>query len=226
MDVIDTENPFVPASADTGRSSTFSRTYYQILEVSTDANRADIRSAYIRMKRSLGLVGSATYSLLDSEDHARTQRELEEAYRTLDDEYLRQRYDAMLNNEGDQAIALASKRKTFRASFKVAEQSCQEGVQEQVAEIVSSAEKIDGGLLRRIRVAVGIEPEQILGHLKISVFYLKALEEDDFAKLPPLVYVRGFLKSLLEYLGVSDLKRLVDGYSGNLQEWKKKNEKK
>ena len=225
MDMTEAENPFAPSTSAPFGEEAAAKNYYQILEVREDANRAQIRSAYIRMKSSLGVCGSATYSLLDSDDQSSVQKELEEAYRTLDDEYLRRQYDAGLLGQSESKRQGASV-PARRASCKVAEQSHGAGVKERVQKIIAEADGFNGEVLRKIRLEVGVEPEQVLSHLKISVFYLKVLEEDDFGQLPPLVYVRGFLKSLVEYLGVCEAKELVDGYSRNLQEWKKKNQKK
>ncbi|HEY5961315.1 MAG TPA: helix-turn-helix transcriptional regulator, partial [Polyangiaceae bacterium] len=47
-----------------------------------------------------------------------------------------------------------------------------------------------------------IEIEEIANRTKISVAYLKAIEGDDFAALPALVYTRGFLQQVAKLLGL------------------------
>ena len=224
----DVENPFIPKNGDSSQRGRSTRSLYQILDVSSDANRADIRSAYIRKKSSLSSMGGASYSLLDTDDHSAAMKELEDAYRVLDDMYLRKKYD---QDSADAAPVPrpsieGARRKPLRVSSRVAESSRKDEVKAEVSAIIAASDTVSGALVRQIRETVGVDDEEVFKNLKISNFYLKILEEDDFSQLPPPVYVRGFLKSLLEYLGVSEVKEIVDGYSRNLQEWKKKNDKK
>lgn len=60
---------------------------------------------------------------------------------------------------------------------------------------VSSAAAHPGARLRTQREARNLSLENVARQLHLSVQALQALEENDLAKLPPPVYVRGFLRS-------------------------------
>jgi hypothetical protein len=69
-----------------------------------------------------------------------------------------------------------------------------------------------GDSLREARVRQGLGyPEVELG-TKIRAKYVRALEEEDFALLPGDAYIRGFLRTYAEYLGL-DGQLYVDEYA-------------
>lgn len=74
---------------------------------------------------------------------------------------------------------------------------------------------VDGQLLRRVRLARGLELEDIAETTKISIYYLRKLENEDFTDLPARVYVRGYLKQICALLGV-DAGRIVNAYLARL----------
>jgi len=59
-----------------------------------------------------------------------------------------------------------------------------------------------GETLREARDAKGLSLEQVEEATRIRTVYLRALEEEDHGRLPPPVYVRGFLKNYAQYLGL------------------------
>lgn len=75
--------------------------YYRVLDISTNANRLEIREAYLRLKGTYGAGGAALYSLIDEEEAARQMAEIEEAFRTLNDDQLRREYDQRRGVERD-----------------------------------------------------------------------------------------------------------------------------
>jgi transcriptional regulator with XRE-family HTH domain len=62
-----------------------------------------------------------------------------------------------------------------------------------------------GQYLRSAREARGINLHDAAQQTRISVAYLKALEEEDFSKLPGEVFVRGFLKNYGKFLRLDEL---------------------
>jgi len=75
-------------------------TFYELLEVESDATTQQIERAY-RIARSTYQPGSvATYSLCTDEDNAETLRRVENAYQILSDARLRREYDARLRTQG------------------------------------------------------------------------------------------------------------------------------
>jgi cytoskeleton protein RodZ len=61
-----------------------------------------------------------------------------------------------------------------------------------------------GENLRREREMRGVTLEEISESTKISVRLLKALEEDDFGKLPGGVFTRSFIRNYAQYLGLDE----------------------
>src|SRR5574337_343930 len=65
-----------------------------------------------------------------------------------------------------------------------------------------------GQYLRSAREAKGIDLHDAAQQTRISVNYLKALEEEDFSKLPGEVFVKGFLKNYARFLKLDELESL------------------
>ncbi len=61
-----------------------------------------------------------------------------------------------------------------------------------------------GQYLSSTRESKGFDLHDATQQTRISIQYLKALEQDDFAKLPGEVFVRGFLKNYAKFLGLSE----------------------
>jgi cytoskeleton protein RodZ len=59
-----------------------------------------------------------------------------------------------------------------------------------------------GSSLREARMRQGLDFPQIEAATKIRGKYLRALEEEHFAQLPAQTYVKGFLRTYAEYLGL------------------------
>lgn len=242
MEIDHGENLFAPVGDDP--SIKRSRNFYDVLEVSRGADRAEVRRAYIRLKGALENSQGAAYSLLEPGDSEAALSELEEAYRYLDDEYLRRRYDEKVFGAGNDGPPFSSQEapggyhkheddsppqttlRRYRLTRKHAKKSLDESVQARIQELISQTEIIDGALIKRIREAVDVSKQEVQSYLKISNFFVDALEEDVYEDLPPPVYVRGFIKSMLEYLGVKETTKVIDGYTKRYEEWKKKHTRK
>lgn len=61
-----------------------------------------------------------------------------------------------------------------------------------------------GSYLSSAREARGMDLHEAAQATRISVHYLKAMEEEDFSRLPGEVFVRGFLKSYAKFLNLSE----------------------
>lgn len=68
-----------------------------------------------------------------------------------------------------------------------------------------------GETLRQARLDKGVSLADAARETRIRRSYLEALEAEDVAALPPIVYTRGFLKTYAEYLGLSPA-AMVDLY--------------
>ena len=69
-----------------------------------------------------------------------------------------------------------------------------------------------GNTLREARLRQGLDFPQLETATKIRAKYLRALEDEEFDALPAETYVKGFLRSYAEYLGL-DGQLYVDEYN-------------
>ena len=69
-----------------------------------------------------------------------------------------------------------------------------------------------GECLKKKREEKGISIKEISEKLKIKMIYLEDLEENNYDKLPPDVYVKGFIRSYAQFVGFN-AQKMVDLYS-------------
>lgn len=69
--------------------------------------------------------------------------------------------------------------------------------------------KTTGQILKQTRTKKNLEIDQVAKVTKIRPVYLKALEEDDYQKLPSVTSARGFIKNYAEFLGLSSAELLA-----------------
>ena len=97
-------------------------------------------------------------------------------------------------------------------------------IKRKISELIAEHSPTDGKLYREIRNTVQVDEEEMQEHIKISIGYIRALEENRFDLLPQPVYVKGFLRSYLKYLGIPDHDRLVQAYAESFTTWHDKKE--
>ncbi len=73
------------------------------------------------------------------------------------------------------------------------------------------AAKGPGAMLRRAREDLRLAPDNVASILRLSARQILQLEEDDYASLPGPTYVRGYLRSYAQLLGLSP-DRVLDIY--------------
>lgn len=66
--------------------------------------------------------------------------------------------------------------------------------------------------LEQARRRKGLSLKQIAESTKISVFFLQAIETEQFGKLPGGVFNRSYIRQYAAAIGISD-KRLLDAYA-------------
>lgn len=69
-----------------------------------------------------------------------------------------------------------------------------------------------GNSLREARIRQGLEYPEVERATKIRARYIRALEEEEFTILPGDTYIRGFLRTYADYLGL-DGQLYIDEYS-------------
>ncbi len=68
--------------------------------------------------------------------------------------------------------------------------------------VVDETTEITGALLKQAREAKGLTLDDYVEKTKISIYYLRNIENEDFTDLPAAVYVKWYLKQLAEILGL------------------------
>lgn len=261
------------------------QSYYEVLDVSFNANPEIIRTAYIRAKNAYGRDSLSAYSLFDKEESKRILNEIEEAYTILSDSDKRRKYDeshGIVSSEsvydsyhrGNHAVAAFARdsmaaetevgsrynfeEDPFRRVSQTAENVARQAAAQPAAsaspapapapastpsynspapaapvkhqepshierlralqdigqpgtgarnyqisrtfepnpemeERIKKLENVSGAFLRSVREYKRVGADEIMNILKISKNYLTALEEDDLARLPANVFVRGFV---------------------------------
>ena len=191
------------------------QTYYEILEVSSTATPKEIQKAYERAKETFHADSLAVYSLFSNEEMDEIQGAIEESYRVLMDERLRKNYD--------QTHLQKPKTETWE---EVPEAQIIQGEEKESLtfthlSIQTGEVTYRGKTLKQIRERMGVELKTIAVETKINIKILEWVEEENLEKLPPLVYLKGFLKGYAKCLGL-DPQKVVENYLQSLNESKKK----
>jgi len=167
--------------------------HYTVLGIGRSSNDEEIRRAFKRQREIYATGGLATSSLLDDQELAAAQARIEEAHDTLLDPVRRRAYDLSMFPEPDTPAKTTSVPKPALAAEQLLLQS-------ELAREIGPDTEFTGPLLRKVRESQGIELAEISSRTKISKAHLQALEEENYASLPAMVYVRGFVTELAKYL--------------------------
>lgn len=74
--------------------------------------------------------------------------------------------------------------------------------------------ELAGQQLANIRQEKGLSQEDVAAELRLSVTYVKAIEADDYERLPEATFVRGYVRNYARYLGLpeAEIKAIVALY--------------
>ena len=191
------------------------QTYYEILEVSPTATVKEIQKAYDHAKETFHVDSLAVYSLFTEQEINEIQTAIEVAYRVLMDEALRRSYDQshfqMVGGQPPgkpyEAQGVSREKKTS-LSFTGLSFNDEEGLYR-------------GKTLKQVRERMGVELQTVSKETKINIKILEWIEEETFEKLPALVYLKGFLKSYAQSLGL-DPQKVTEEYIRFVEESKKR----
>jgi DnaJ-class molecular chaperone len=193
--------------------------YYEVLEVSPDALPLEIRRAY---KKSFALYHDdsiATYSFFSEEERQGILARIEQAYLTLINPEARTAYDRDLIASG-----LLEEEQTFRDRVKepIAIYDFQKTRMESLAPARSSSalksraeqnsvicellaqDTLAGSDLQKLRTALEVPLEEIAEKTNIRIDILRAIETENLDLFPPLVYLKGFLRSYIRCLELDE----------------------
>ncbi len=204
-------------------------TYYEILEVAPDASFSEIRSAFREIQSIYDKESLSTYSLFSPKERLDILTQAQQAFETLVDREKRLAYDKLLTKAGKltESMGFAQKPKTPEPVFKTApsgtESQASKDVKKKVQassflalkEEFASKDNVTGAGLKRLRQAGGVTLVEIFEMSRVSVATLEAIESDQLHKLPPAIYLKGFLKAYAECLGLDPV-LIVPAYMENL----------
>jgi flagellar biosynthesis protein FlhG len=201
------------------------QSYYEVLEAPFEGTPQQIERAY-RIARATYLPSSgATYSLFSAEESAAILRRIEEAYAVLSDARLRREYDARLGRaEAPTPGGVRPERAEAPKPLEPVRERRPEPPPRLPARELDLENGLapengvfDGEVLRRIRVSLGIELEEISTITKINDAHLRSIEANQYEVLPAPVYLRGFLKQIAKCLSL-DPARVADSYTDRMRE--------
>lgn len=73
-----------------------------------------------------------------------------------------------------------------------------------------------GKMLKKLREEYGYSPEKVSQSLYITAHYVKALEDDNYSKLPGHTFIKGYYKAYAEFLG-ADTEHVLNCYLNYLE---------
>jgi curved DNA-binding protein CbpA len=191
------------------------QTYYEILEVSPTATPKEIQKAYEHAKETFHTDSLAVYSLFTEHEIQEIQVAIEEAYRVLMDGALRKSYD----QSHYQILGQQKLEKPPEIPVPLREKKPPPASADVPVHV--GDEIYRGKTLKQIRERMSIDLETIAQETRINLKTLELIEEEDLEKLPPLVYLKGFLKGYAQSLGL-DPHKVVEEYLHFLEEEKRK----
>ncbi len=170
--------------------------HYERLLIPRGASEEEVRRAHKRQREVWNDDSLATISLFDPDELAREHALLDEAHDVLLDPPRRRAYDVSVfpDHEAPPVPSPADRVLSDAIASELRE------LQAQVARELGPDTEFSGTLLRRIRESRGVELKEVAAKTKISGVHLAAIEEEAFDRLPPLVYVRGFLVEVAKFL--------------------------
>jgi len=181
--------PIPPATAD--------QNLYELLEIYPGASEEEVRRARKQIREWYGSDGLAGRGACSEGERADYVQRTEEAHATLLDRSKRREYDRRAFPDGfpsaherpaNQRDSIAGQVTATRDSLPDVE--------------IGDDQVVDGAFLGRVRRERGVELVDICNRAKISVGYLKAIEEERFADLPEAVFTRGFVTEFARFLKI------------------------
>jgi curved DNA-binding protein CbpA len=199
------------------------QSHYELLEAPPDGTPQQIERAYRIARATYSPSSTATYSVFSADECAAILRRIDDAYAVLSDARLRREYDARLRH-ADPRPSVPTRPTAPAAPLRSrAERPPAPPVRQPAPEadidggLVPENGIFDGDVLRRIRVSLGIELEEIAATTKINEHHLRAIEGNQYDQLPPPVYLRGFLKQIAKCLSL-DAGHVADSYTARMRE--------
>ena len=170
---------------------------YELLEIYPGASEEEVRRAMKRIREYFAADGIALRGACSTEECEKYHLLVEEAHSVLIDKSRRREYDRTTFPDG-----FPSPSRRFSDDLSPASERVQRPHDSLPRVEIAEDQVVDGSFLGEIRRQRGVELIDISNRAKVSVAYLKAIEEERFDDLPAAVYVRGFVMEYARYLKI------------------------
>ncbi len=194
-----------------------SGSFYDLFEIEPQATDEEIRRANRRVREMYGRDSLVVGSLYNKSRLDDLHVTIDEAHETLMDPVRRKAYDQALFPGGIPHVVPMedSDPKPPAVDVKVDEGGDDaspepEKSRPEPPELAPDT-RFTGSLLREVRERMGVDLRDISERTKIGMGYLTAIEDENFKKLPAVVYVRGFLIQYARMLRIDEA-RVLDTY--------------
>lgn len=179
--------------------------HHDLLEIERGASDEDIRRAYKRGREVYSHDALCSYGLFEPHEIEKLRARLDEAFDVLVDPARRRPYELSVFPDEPEPKPSAQE---LQASDEPVRPPPE----------VTPDTQFTGALLRQVRESQRVTLHEINQRTKISLPYLKAIEDDDFGRLPELVYISGFLRELGRHLKL-DPQQVSRTYSGRYKRY-------
>jgi flagellar biosynthesis protein FlhG len=179
--------------------------HHDLLEIERGASDEDIRRAYKRAREVYSRDALCSYGLFEPHEIEKLRARIDEAFDVLVDPARRRPYElSVFTNEPE------------RVPTEEALRASEEPVRPPPE--ITPDTQFTGALLRQVRESQRVTLQEINQRTKISLPYLKAIEDDDFGRLPEPVYISGFLRELGRHLKL-DPQQVSRTYGGRYKRY-------
>jgi flagellar biosynthesis protein FlhG len=160
--------------------------HHDLFEIARGATDEEIRRAYKRCREIYAQDALCCYGLFEPHEIEKIRVRIDEAFDVLLDPARRRPYELTVFRDAP-------------APVDDAPEGLPSGPPPPAPEITPDTQ-FTGALLRQVREFRRVSLRDVSARTKISVPHLRAIEDDDFGKLPAVVYATGFVVELARYL--------------------------
>ena len=207
---------------------------YALLDLPFSATAKEIQAAFTKKLEPYLEASPLTVGLLSKEQREGIRDGFEQAYKTLINSGLRQRYDEDLISKGlmspeervqEYREAASDSATPFTATTEAPSpvEDTQSRAAKSLEAVLQEVKYFDGAGLRKIREAQKISVEEIVSETNIRGWYVESIEGERFDALPALIYLKGFLRQIASYLHIDPVK-VLDDYLERYQHWTERNQ--
>ncbi|MDD5167606.1 MAG: helix-turn-helix domain-containing protein [Syntrophales bacterium] len=199
--------------------------YYELLDIQPDASPFEIRRAFQENFNIYKPDSIVSYSFFTEVERKTILAKLEEAYLALMDYESRSAYDRKLIAEGiieegkqfkDKSRAPIplyngiNRNNTYPQPSVPPHSNQQDPRENSAIQDLLGKKVLTGQDLKTVRIALGVTLDRIAQESKIKISILEAIENDEYDHLPPIAYLKGFIKIYARCLKLDD--RIAQAY--------------